>query len=148
MVLIAGLTALASLLTAGLIQLRDSATAPSPERLVLGRQLYEAHCAACHGVELEGEANWRQRRADGTLPAPPHDETGHTWHHPDGQLFAIIKQGTAAFAPTGYKTTMLAFGDALRDDEIRAVLDYISSRWPEEIRTRQAEITRRARAGG
>ena len=27
------------------------------------------------------------------LPAPPHNETGHTWHHPDEMLFAITKYG-------------------------------------------------------
>ncbi len=116
----------------------------SAERLALGRQVYEAHCAACHGAELEGEPDWRSRRADGTLPAPPHDATGHTWHHPDAQLFDITKQGTAAFAPAGYKTTMTGFAEVLSDEEIRATLDYIKSRWPEDIRTRQAEATRRA----
>ncbi len=117
--------------------------ATSAERLAEGRALYGAHCAACHGANLEGEPNWRTRRADGTLPAPPHDETGHTWHHPDSQLFDITKQGTAAFAPAGYKTNMLGFADSLSDDQIRAVLDYIKSRWPEKIRAAQADITRR-----
>ena len=116
---------------------------PSAERLALGRQVYEVHCATCHGAELEGEPDWRSRRADGTLPAPPHDATGHTWHHPDAQLFAITKQGTAAFAPAGYKTTMTGYAGVLSDDEIRATLDYIKSRWPEDIRAKQAEATRR-----
>jgi len=116
----------------------------SAERLALGRQVYEANCATCHGADLEGEPDWRKRRADGTLPAPPHDATGHTWHHPDEQLFAITKQGTAAFAPAGYKTTMTGYAGVLSDEEIRAALDYIKSRWPEDIRTRQAEASRRA----
>ena len=117
---------------------------PSPERLALGQRVYDENCAACHGADLEGEPNWRARRADGTLPAPPHDETGHTWHHPDTQLFAITKQGTAAFAPEGYKTTMLGFGAVLGDEEIGAVLDYIKSRWPDDIRLRQAQASARA----
>ena len=118
----------------------------SAERLALGRRVYEANCAACHGADLEGEPEWRKRRADGTLPAPPHDATGHTWHHPDEQLFAITKQGTAAFAPVGYKTTMMGYAEVLSDDAIRAALAYIKSRWPEDIRARQAEASRRARA--
>ena len=122
----------------------SEAEEPSPERLAQGEGLYREHCASCHGVNLEGEANWRERRADGTLPAPPHDESGHTWHHPDQQLFAITNEGTAAFAPAGYQTNMLGFGDRLSDDEIRAVFDYIKSRWPPEIRDTQAEITRQA----
>lgn len=118
----------------------------SPERLAMGRQLYHANCAACHGSDLEGEPDWQGRRADGTLPAPPHDESGHSWHHPDHLLFAITKQGTAAFAPADYKTNMPGFGDRLSDDQIRAVLDYIKSRWPEKIRAAQADISRRSRA--
>lgn len=115
-----------------------------PARLALGRQLYGQHCASCHGVELEGQPDWQERRADGKLPAPPHDASGHTWHHPDQQLFAITKHGLAPFAGPDYKTDMPAFGDMLSDDEIWAVLDYIKSRWPEEVRARQAESTRRA----
>ncbi len=116
----------------------------SPEHLALGRGIYQAHCAACHGADLEGQANWRQRGADGPLPAPPHDETGHTWHHPDGQLFVMTKHGTAALVGPGYETTMTGFGEVLSDTEIRAVLAYIKSHWPETVRRRQAEITARA----
>jgi mono/diheme cytochrome c family protein len=116
----------------------------SPEHLALGRGVYQAHCATCHGADLEGQANWRKRGADGLLPAPPHDETGHTWHHPDGQLFVMTKHGTAALVGPGYETTMTGFGEVLSDTEIRAVLAYIKSRWPETIRRRQAGITARA----
>jgi mono/diheme cytochrome c family protein len=115
-----------------------------PQRLARGFELYSTHCAACHGANLEGQANWQQRGADGLLPAPPQDETGHTWHHPDQQLFQIVKLGTAALVGGDYKTSMTGFGDRLSDDEIRAILDYIKSGWPEAIRQRQAEITSRA----
>ncbi len=121
-----------------------TAGAPDPAQLALGRRLYGDNCAACHGAELEGQANWRQRDPDGLLPAPPHDETGHTWHHPDRQLFEITKRGTAAIVGSDYQTAMGPFGDVLSDDEIRAVLAYIKSRWPENIRARQAEVTARS----
>ena len=71
-----------------------------------------------------------ERKADGKLPAPPHDATGHTWHHSDRQLFQIVKDGLASIVP-GYETDMPAFADTLTDDEIRAALDYIKSTWPE-----------------
>ncbi len=118
--------------------------APSPDQLVLGRKLYNENCAACHGAELEGQANWRARDSNGLLPAPPHDATGHTWHHSDQQLFEITKRGTAALVGSDYQTAMGPFAEVLSDDEIRAVLAYIKSRWPEHIRTRQAEITTRS----
>jgi mono/diheme cytochrome c family protein len=39
---------------------------------------------------------------------------------------------------------MPAYKDTLSDREIWAVLAYIKSRWPEEIRERQARITQQA----
>lgn len=116
----------------------------SGEQIALGQALYGARCASCHGPNLQGEPDWKTRKADGMLPAPPHDATGHTWHHPDQQLFAITKYGTAALVGPEYKTAMRGFGDVLTDAEIRAVLAYIKSRWPEEIRRRHTEITERA----
>lgn len=94
-----------------------------------GRSLYEAYCAACHGAQLQGQPAWMSRLPNGRLPAPPHDETGHTWHHSDAQLFRIVKEGLAAIAP-GYETDMPAFADRMTDDEIRAAIDFIKSTWP------------------
>ena len=76
------------------------------------------------------------------MPAPPHDASGHTWHHPDGVLFRITKEGVAAVVGGGYQSDMPAFGDVLSDDEIRAVLAYIKSMWPERERAYQAEVSR------
>ena len=109
-----------------------------------GRQLYQANCAACHGADGQGQPNWRERRADGKLPAPPMNGDGHTWHHPDGQLFAMVKHGIEALAPEGYESDMQGFGNRLSDPEIRQVLAYIKSRWSPEKLARQQEITRRA----
>lgn len=109
-----------------------------------GRQLYQANCAACHGANGQGQPNWRERRADGKLPAPPMNGDGHTWHHPDGQLFAMVKHGIEALAPEGYESDMQGFGNRLSDPEIRQVLAYIKSRWSPEKLARQQEITRRA----
>ncbi len=121
----------------------EEAAAPSVS-LAEGTRLYGEYCAACHGANLEGQADWRQRGPDGLLPAPPHDAAGHTWHHPDQQLFAITKNGTAALVGGDYKSSMRGFGNELSDEEIWGVLKYIGSRWPEEIRRRQQEISARA----
>ena len=110
--------------------------------LARGRQLYDLHCAACHGAKLEGQPKWRERLPNGRLPAPPHDPSGHTWHHPDRVLFEITKHGMARYAPPGYTSDMPAFGERLSDDDIRAVLGYIRSTWPQTTRKLQAEVTR------
>lgn len=110
-----------------------------------GKGVYAELCASCHGARLEGQPNWQSRKPDGRLPAPPHDASGHTWHHPDADLFKITKEGIAAFAPPGYSTDMPAFGGTLGDAEIWAVLAFIKSSWPEEIRRRHAAMSERAK---
>lgn len=112
-------------------------------QVALGERVYSEHCAACHGTNLEGQPDWQSRRSDGRLPAPPHDESGHTWHHADEVLFRITKDGVAALVP-GYESDMPAYGDILTDDEIWALLAFIKSRWPPVIQARQAEINRRS----
>ena len=58
-----------------------------------GAALYAQHCASCHGARLEGQPDWQIAGADGVLPAPPHDETGHTWHHDDAMLTDYVRRG-------------------------------------------------------
>jgi mono/diheme cytochrome c family protein len=112
-------------------------------RIALGKALYAENCASCHGVRLEGQPDWRSPRADGRLPAPPHDATGHTWHHADAQLLAIIRRGTAAVVGGGYESDMPGFAGILSDAESAAVLDFIKSTWPQ----READYQRRISGG-
>ncbi len=109
----------------------------------LGAAVYAQHCAACHGAKLEGQPSWRVRLSNGRLPAPPHDDSGHTWHHPDFMLFAITKNGLVPpYAPRDYESDMPAFRGKLSDDEIWAVLAYIKSHWTNEVLPARAEMTR------
>ena len=117
---------------------------PSSQELVAkGKAIYGTHCAACHGVNLEGQSEWRQRLPNGRLPAPPHDPTGHTWHHPDAVLVEIVKNGLVPgkTAPEGYESDMQAYGKVLSDGEIVAVLAYIKSTWPADILEMQKTVT-------
>lgn len=111
--------------------------------LAKGQNLYVNNCASCHGAALEGQANWRERMPNGRLPAPPHDETGHTWHHPDAVLVDITKNGLVPgrTAPRGYVSDMPAYNGVLSDEDIVAVLAYIKSTWPAEAVKIQKEIT-------
>lgn len=107
---------------------------PDPFALMEGEGIYKAECASCHGTRLEGQADWQSRRPDGKLPAPPHDATGHTWHHPMEQLVAITKFGMVPpNAPAGYVSDMPGFAGKLSDAQIMNVLMYIESRWPKEV---------------
>jgi mono/diheme cytochrome c family protein len=119
---------------------------PTDARLVAqGRIIYEQYCASCHGASLEGQPNWQEELPEGGRPAPPHDESGHTWHHADALLFEIVQRGPGASPLPGYVYRMPAFGEALSDDEIWAVLAYIKSTWPPEIQAAQEEVNRQAR---
>ena len=118
----------------------DRADAGDPALVALGRTVYDDQCASCHGAELEGQPDWRSALPEGGRPAPPHDDTGHTFHHADKLLFDIVKEGGQAYSPPGYKNNMPAFTDALGDREVWASLAYIKSRWPDPIRARQERI--------
>ncbi len=90
-----------------------------------GHALYEANCAACHGVQGEGIGT-----------APPHNDQGHTWHHADSQLYAIVARG--GMSPG---SAMPAYEDILTHAEIVSVLDYIKEFWSPESRATQARVS-------
>ncbi len=111
----------------------------------VGEAVYVQHCASCHGVNLEGQPDWKQQNEDGSFRAPPHDDSGHTWHHGDPTLLEAIRLGGARFNDLniGGTSNMPAFGEILSDEEITAVLAYIKSTWTEENQTWQQEATLR-----
>ncbi|QTQ36033.1 c-type cytochrome [Aromatoleum petrolei] len=115
-------------------------------QVALGEELYRKHCASCHGAKLEGQPDWRQRKADGRLPAPPHDASGHTWHHPNELLVNIIRDGMVPpWAPEGYASDMPRFARVLSDDEIRATLAFIQSTWPAQVWAARAQMAQQRR---
>ena len=105
-----------------------------------GRLVYQGQCASCHGDNLEGQVGWRDQLIDGKRLAPPHDETGHTWHHPDEMLFQLTKNGINAMMSKPYPNNMPVFKDILSDAEIIAALSYIKSQWPKETQAIHDQI--------
>ena len=100
-----------------------------------GKEIYQTHCARCHGINLEGGY-------DGTFPVPSHNVEGHTWHHPDSFLLDRIRNGkligdSAEYIPGS--GGMPAYKDLLTEAEINAVLNYIKSEWPPYIQATQAQ---------
>lgn len=106
----------------------------SDRDITAGAALYAQNCASCHGAALEGQPDWQSRKDDGLLPAPPHDRTGHTWHHDSQLLFDYTALGgagaLAARGVTGFDSGMPAFAGVLSADEIWDILGYIRSTWP------------------
>lgn len=113
------------------------------ETVQRGSDLYQAYCAACHGEDLSGQDDWRTSREDGSYPAPPHDSSGHTWHHPDSLLLEIIRDGVDL-----PQSRMPTFGDRLSDEEILAIIEFLKSNWGEQERSFQWEVTQRENGAG
>jgi mono/diheme cytochrome c family protein len=91
-----------------------------------GSQLYARNCQVCHG-DREGRG--------GMGTAPPHNQTGHTWHHPDAQLKEWILNGRVGFSQ------MPAFKGTLTVQDVDALLAFIKTWWTKEQYQNQAEIS-------
>ncbi|MDH3714033.1 MAG: cytochrome c [Gammaproteobacteria bacterium] len=100
-----------------------------PQILAEGRQVFQQHCAVCHGSKAQGLVeDWKKPGADGKYPPPPLNGTAHAWHHPLSQLSRVVKDGTARLGGN-----MPGWGNTLSDSQIENSLHYVISLWPEEI---------------
>ncbi len=99
-----------------------------------GKDLYEANCANCHGLNGEGQLP----DPLGPNMAPPHNNDGHTWHHPDQVNFETVWYGR------NIAGEMPAFYDKLRLEDIVQILGYIKTWWDEENLNTQLDQTRSA----
>ena len=99
-----------------------------PRHAEAGAPIYAMHCGSCHGVDGAGASNWRRRDAEGYYPPPPLNGTGHAWHHPLRQLFAMIHDGS----PAG-EGRMPAWRGRLARGEILAVIARFQSWWSDDI---------------
>jgi mono/diheme cytochrome c family protein len=119
---------------------RDGSSATAVQ-VALGERIYATHCLACHRPDGAGAPEWRTRNPDGTLPPPPHDAGGHTWHHADGLLYRIVRDGGAASYGDALPSAMPAFGEVLEPTEIAAVLEYLKTLWTPEQRAFQERLS-------
>ncbi len=106
-------------------------------RVESGQELYGLQCAVCHGVDLQGDPDWKTPNADGSFRPPPQDVSGHTWHHSDQLLVEIISEGSG-LTPSA----MPLYDDTLTQDEILSIIEFFKSTWGPEERLFQWERTR------
>ena len=107
-----------------------------PDRVVRGGDLYQQYCASCHRADLSGDPGWKTPNDDGSYPPPPHDSSGHTWHHPDQVLIEIIRDGSDF-----PQSRMPSFGDKLTDEDIEAILEFFKTNWGQQERAYQEQVT-------
>lgn len=77
----------------------------SAANLVIGQQLFNMHCAACHGA-----------RGEGVNPDAPKFRAGERLDQPDMVLMQSVKTG---------KKTMPPFFGILQDNQILDILAYV-----------------------
>jgi mono/diheme cytochrome c family protein len=109
------------------------------DEIARGEKIYRDNCSGCHGDKAQGDPNWRKRGQDGKFPPPPLNGTGHAWHHPTEVLIEVIKQGTVP------KGNMPSWEGKLSDQDIRAVIAWFQSQWPDEVMEVWQDIDRRNR---
>lgn len=97
-----------------------------------GAELYERHCAACHGGATGGAID--------DIP-PRHNAAGHTWHHPDCDLVDITLRG---LPPREGYPEMPGFAGELSEEDAYAILAHIRTWWEPEQREHQATVTEQA----
>lgn len=96
-----------------------------------GAVLFKTHCSRCHGSEAAGQdpaqpsGGWDDNM---NRLAPALNGTGHAWHHSPELTYEYIEKGSID------KTSpMPAFGDILKHNDIKAIIAYINSLWPDKI---------------
>lgn len=109
----------------GFLKWRDPAVTAT------GQTLYAANCSGCHGMP---DRSATPTTVSGEAP-PLHDESGHTWQHPDYALFRLVRDGIAVAncAPVDSEL-MPKFKGIVSDAELVVILSYIKSTWPDAVR--------------
>jgi mono/diheme cytochrome c family protein len=118
----------------------DLGNAPAPPDLdsgsvEVGRGLYTERCASCHGADLAGDPDWKTPNPDGSYPPPPHDSTGHTWHHSDRLLVDIVRNGS------GFEQSRMPTFSDLSVEQVLSIVEYLKTTWGPEERAFQWQVT-------
>ncbi|MGH2607222.1 MAG: c-type cytochrome, partial [Anaerolineales bacterium] len=100
---------------------RINPMAPTSDSVARGAELYQVHCAACHGVSGRGDGP-----VGLTLRPPPADFSQHAVPgvHSDGQLFEWISRGYPG-------SVMPAFEDRLSEEDRWHLVNFIRTLAPQ-----------------
>lgn len=90
------------------------------ETIEAGRQLYQRHCASCHGPKGKGDGG--MALSGGT----PSDLTDDTWDYgsTDGEIFVVIRDGVSS--------DMLGYKEKLKDEQIWQIVNFIRDLGPKK----------------
>jgi len=90
------------------------------ETIEAGRQLYQRHCASCHGPNGRGDGG--MALSGGT----PSDLTDDVWDYgsTDGEIFVVIRDGVSS--------DMLGYKEKLKDEQIWRIVNFIRDLGPKK----------------
>jgi mono/diheme cytochrome c family protein len=125
----------------GAAQIQILATPFDQSDITQGQAIYTQYCAACHGIDGQGQFPEAPLEPDSTgrIGAPPHNETGHSWHHSDVLLIRYVTEG--GFSDPARFYIMPPFGAILTEEQILQVIAYIKTLWTDEQRASQRQLT-------
>ncbi len=113
---------------------------PTAESIRIGEEIFVNTCAACHGIEGNGDGP-----GAGALPYPPPRLGDHVPFHGDSTLFLWVSDGLPVDADI---KVMPAFRTLLTEDERLAIVDYLRATWtfgtyepvlPDDLRTPEGD---------
>lgn len=132
----------AAILLAGLIALAiagceksggaTESLAVSPDQVARGEVVFRENCQTCHGEKARGQDPAKPmggQQTGGGYLAPALNGTAHTQHHKPDVLFGYLRDGSPDRA-----SPMRSFKDKLNEAEMKAVLGYVYSLWPEDVK--------------
>jgi mono/diheme cytochrome c family protein len=128
----------------GLIALFAQTKTSVDETLTTGKQVWDAACVSCHGIDGKGAA----RTSVGfTTRLPDFTDCAFATKEPDSDWSATIHNGGPA---RGFSRIMPAFGEALTDDQIDKLIGYMrgfcdNKAWPQgDLNLPRALVTEKA----
>lgn len=134
----------AALSTAWALPATAVAQEPDAKAPQSGQRLYQSACAGCHAADGTGLS---ESELGFETPMPDFTDCSFASREPDDDWFAVIHGG----GPTrAFDRMMPAFGAALSDEEIEAILAYVRSfctdaSWPRgELNFPRAMFTEKA----
>jgi len=101
---------------------RSNPVASTPESIAVGKRVYDANCAACHGSLAQGavKAGMAISIIEEQHGKQPPDLTDDQWDHgsTDGDIFAVTKRGLPP-------TMMAGFDGRVSDNDIWSIVNYL-----------------------
>lgn len=91
-----------------------------------GAQLYQEHCAQCHGPEAQGHPDWKIPEA---LAAPPLNGTGNEWKRTRADMIALIENGLKR----NNEPLHPAYKGRISSADIETIITWYQALWPSDV---------------